>query len=61
MTSDSGGVSKMEEREILSASPIKKTDELETPMILTMPTCKPLLMTVKFMTIRRLSFYWGNV
>lgn len=61
MINDSGGVSKMEEREILSASPIKKTDELETPMILTMPTRKPLLMTVKFMTIRRLSFYWGNV
>jgi hypothetical protein len=46
ITTASGGVSKIEDNDIVFVSPIKKTDELETLITLTIPTFKSLLTTV---------------
>ncbi|TWJ53466.1 hypothetical protein CHCC15337_4424 [Bacillus paralicheniformis] len=53
---DSGGVSKIDDREMHSVSPIKKTDELETAVILILPTSKQRFTTVKFIRFHFLSF-----
>jgi hypothetical protein len=46
----SGGVSNVAESEIVFVSPIKKTEELDTPTMRIAPTCKPRLTTVKFIS-----------
>lgn len=43
--SDSGGVSKADDKQMLWVSPIIKMEELETPVILMFPTDKSLFTT----------------
>jgi len=45
---DSGGVSKTEDKEIESASPTKKMEELDTPKTRILSTHNCLFTTVKF-------------
>lgn len=46
MINDSGGVSKAEAIDIVFVSPIKNTEEIDTPVILTLQTESSRLMTV---------------
>ena len=49
MINDSGGVSNDDDKVIVLVSPIRKMDEVDTPIISIFPTFISLLTTVKFM------------
>jgi hypothetical protein len=62
MINASGGVSNIEEHVMTSASPMIKTEELDTPMMRISPTEISLLITVKFIWIHaRLRLAYLNI